>query len=72
MISEKRFGIESIKRTVKRPAKDHEEISQMTIKRHRSFDIRNTGVRKHLLCYIFLQCFEENSNSKQHVDTLVS
>ena len=69
MTSEKRFGVESIKRAVKRSAEDHEEMSKMTIKRHRSFDIRNTEVRKRMLCYIFLQCFEENSNSKQPVDT---
>ena len=37
---EKSFSSNREKRAVKRPAEDHEAMNKITLKRHRSFDIR--------------------------------
>ena len=37
---EKSFSANREKQAVKRPAEDHEAMNKMTLKRHRSFDIR--------------------------------
>ena len=51
---EKRFDSDREKRAVKRPAEDHEAMNKMTLKRHRSFDIRQdkNDVRFRMLFFL--------------------
>ena len=52
---EKRFGVDRVKRAVKRPAEDHEAMNKMrTLERHRSFDIRQD--KNEVRIIIFYTC----------------